>query len=115
MSLLVPQDRDSDHGSLCCVTSLYDEVGVRLEEERAVGATEQCFGDDGVFIERRLRVELFLQGTLAARAAKLAVESVLRLLCWCELVGVALNGSPSELGVHLFEDGHVERVTEWQP
>lgn len=114
MRLLVPDDRDSYDGRLGWVTSLDDDVGVWLDEEVAVGAPKQCLGDDGVFVERRLGVELLLQRTLAARAAELAVEGILRFLRWAELVCVALNGSPSEFGVHLFEGGHVERVTEWQ-
>lgn len=115
MSLLLPEDRDSHEGCLCWVTSLDDDVGVWLDEVGAVGASEQRLGDDGVRVEGRSAVELLLELTLATRASKLAVEGFLRFVRWCELVCVALNGSPSELGVHLPVDGHVERVTEWQP
>lgn len=115
MSLRVPNDRDSRDGGLCWVTSLDDDVGVWFDEVPTLAAAEQGLSDDGVAVERRPAVELLLQGALTAGAAELAVESFLRFVRWCELVFVALNGASTEFGVHLFEDGHVERVTEWQP
>lgn len=114
MSLLLTKDRDGGDGDLGWVTSLDNDACVWVDEVAAVGTTKQSLGDDRLLVERRLAVELLLQLTVAARAAKLIVEGFLRLVRWCELVSVALNGSPTEFRVHLFEDGHAERVAEWQ-
>ena len=114
MSLLLSKDGDSYDGGFGWVTSLDDQSCVGIDEVVTVGAAKERLGDDGVLTKRCLGVELLLEDTVAARAAKLSVEGFLHFVRWCELVSVALNGSSTELGIHLFEDRHAKRVTEWQ-
>ena len=115
MKLPTSNDRDRRDGGLCWVTSLDDDVAMWFDEVPTLAAAEQSLGDDGVAVEGRPGVELFLQRAVAAGAVELAVERLLRLVCWCELVFVAFNGSSTEFRIHLFEDGHAERVAECRP
>lgn len=113
MKLLLTQDGDGGDWNLGWVASFDDEVAVGVDEVAAVGAAEKSLSDNGVFVKACSSVVLLLQRALAAWAAKLPVEGLLRFVRWCELVYVALDGSENELGVHLLEDGHEERVAEW--
>ncbi len=103
---VVGQDEGAGlHGDLRGVSELDDHVRVGVDEVAAVAAPQQRLRQDLVLGEADAGVELLFESALAPGALELAVEGLSYFESGGDLIGVAFDESPDELGIHLGE-GH---------
>ena len=111
MMLLLPNDGNRVRSwGLGSVPTSDDEIGAWINCVATVVALEEELGKVFSRLPPYSLVPLFLQTALAAWAAVVAVLLLLLLRLWGELIFVAFDGFPDELGVHFLEDRHQTKV-----